>query len=69
MQRFLLDLLHWANSLFPFSQALHWMTAWISEKTAEVQQCSRAAELEESNMQLRMELAAAHTKVENVEHR
>jgi hypothetical protein len=45
------------------------MRARISEKAAEVQQCSCLAKLEEANTALRAELAAAHTKVAEVEHR
>jgi chromosome segregation ATPase len=55
--------------LFPFHQALHLMRARIFEKAAEVQQCSCVAEQEETNTQLWAELAAAHTKVEEVERR
>jgi hypothetical protein len=46
---------------------LHLTRARISEKAAEVQQCSRIAELEEDNAQLHMELTA-HTKVAEDEH-
>jgi hypothetical protein len=45
------------------------MRARISEKVVEVQQCSRIAELEEANVVLCVELAAAHTKVVEVERR
>jgi hypothetical protein len=66
MQRFLLGSLYWVSSLFHFSQVLHWKRARISEKAAEVQQCSCIAELEETNAQLHTELTA-HTKVAEVE--
>jgi hypothetical protein len=52
-----------------FSQALHLTRAPISEKAAKVQQCSRVPELEKTNAQLCVELAAAHTKVVEVERR
>jgi chromosome segregation ATPase len=65
----LLDLLYWANFLLHFSHALHVMKARISARSAQVQQCSHVAELEEALTQLRAELAAAHTKVEEVERR
>jgi hypothetical protein len=45
------------------------MRARISEKVVEVQPCSRIAELEEANVVLCVELAAAHTKVVEVERR
>jgi chromosome segregation ATPase len=44
------------------------MKAQVSAKSAEVQQSLRNAELEEANARLRAELAAAHTKVAEVEH-
>jgi hypothetical protein len=50
-----------------FCQALHLTWTRISEKSTEVQQHSFAVELEEANAQLRVELAAAHTKVAEVE--
>jgi chromosome segregation ATPase len=41
----------------------------MAAKSTEVQQSLCIAELEEANTQLRTELAAAHTKVAEVEHR
>jgi hypothetical protein len=43
------------------------MRARITGKPMVVQQCSRVAELEEANAWLSAELAAAHTKVTEVE--
>jgi hypothetical protein len=69
MRRFLLALLYWANSLLRFSQVLHVTKAQICVKSLEVEQHLCVAELEEANGQLRVELAATHTKVAEVEHR
>jgi chromosome segregation ATPase len=43
------------------------MKAQVAAKTAEVQQSLRIVELEEANAWLRMELAAAHAKVAELE--
>jgi hypothetical protein len=69
MWRFLFDMLCYADSLLLFPWALHVMKAWILARSAEALQSLCHAELEEANVQLRPELATAHTKVAKVERR
>jgi hypothetical protein len=54
---------------FCFSQTLHLTKSRIDEKSAEVQQTVRVAELEEANAQLHVELNASQSKLSEVEHR
>jgi hypothetical protein len=52
-----------------FSHALQLTKAWMVAKSVEVQQSLCVAELEEANARVRAELAAADTKVAEVERR